>query len=83
MFLTVIAAFSSKGSGEIRNEGGCTEYAFRPLICRLFGFSGVIDRLGQVAPVICKYVKRAIRFLLKRFTEKFSSGLEFQSSQII
>ena len=65
-----------EGSGEIRNEGGCTEYAFRPLICRLFGFSGVIDRLGRVAPVICKYVKTGYPHCVERFTEKFSSGLE-------
>lgn len=65
-----------EGSGEIRGEGGCTEYAFRPLICRLFGFSGIIDKLGRVTPVICKYVRRDYPFCVGKFTEKVSSGLE-------
>ncbi len=65
-----------ESSIEIGKRGGCTEYAFRPLLCRLFGFSGIIDKLGRVAPVICKYVKRDYPLCVGKFTEKVSSGLE-------
>jgi hypothetical protein len=36
---------------------GCMNYSFRPLICRLFGFSATVDKNGRPRIVICKPLK--------------------------
>ncbi|MBP6633341.1 MAG: YkgJ family cysteine cluster protein [Kofleriaceae bacterium] len=41
-----------------RLPGGCTAYALRPLICRLFGFSAVRDKHGQPELAACHVHKR-------------------------
>jgi len=42
----------------LRNTGGaCTEYAYRGLICRLFGFASNRDKQGQNRLVTCKTIK--------------------------
>ncbi len=37
--------------------GGCSEYAYRGLICRLFGFGANHDKQGQVRLITCKTIK--------------------------
>jgi len=37
-----------------RLPGGCTEYALRPMLCRLFGFAAVRDKHGAPALALCK-----------------------------
>lgn len=41
-----------------RNEGHCSIYLWRPLICRLFGFSAIEDKYGQPKIVICSVLKK-------------------------
>lgn len=41
-----------------RNVGRCMVYKMRPLICRLFGFSAVIDKSNQPQLVTCKVIKK-------------------------
>jgi uncharacterized protein len=38
---------------------GCTQYAYRGLICRLFGFSGLINKNGIKKIYTCKEIKTA------------------------
>lgn len=38
-------------------EGQCTVYEDRPLICRLFGFSGRIEKTGELQMAFCKFHK--------------------------
>ncbi len=39
-------------------QGHCTRYLYRPLICRLFGFSAVPDKHGNAQAVLCEHMKR-------------------------
>lgn len=36
--------------------GGCSEYAWRPLICRLFGFSSTKDKHGEPRLILCRLI---------------------------
>ena len=38
-------------------EGGCGQYAGRPLVCRLFGFAGNRDRQGVARLAVCRTMK--------------------------
>ncbi len=42
-----------------RLPGGCTEYALRPILCRLFGFGGVRDKHGTAELAACRIHKQA------------------------
>lgn len=42
---------------ETANGGTCTEYKYRGLICRLFGFSARIDKYGKPELATCKIIK--------------------------
>ncbi|MFZ5753186.1 MAG: YkgJ family cysteine cluster protein [Bacillota bacterium] len=42
----------------IKSEGGCSKYTWRPLLCRLFGFSAVTDKQGKPVVALCKKVKQ-------------------------
>lgn len=42
---------------DIENTGHCDLYAFRPSVCRLFGFSSVRNRTGQRILSTCKRLK--------------------------
>jgi Fe-S-cluster containining protein len=37
-----------------RRPGGCTEYALRPMLCRLFGFAAVKDKHGAARLALCR-----------------------------
>ncbi|WP_163709099.1 YkgJ family cysteine cluster protein [Mangrovibacterium lignilyticum] len=47
--------FSALGN----TPGGCTAYAYRGLICRLFGFSTNRDKLSQNRMITCKTIKES------------------------
>jgi Fe-S-cluster containining protein len=40
------------------NEGNCSCYPYRGLICRLFGFSTRIDKYGEKSLLACKEIKK-------------------------
>ncbi len=40
-------------------SGHCSMYAFRPSVCRLFGFAAVRNRAGDKILATCKYIKQA------------------------
>lgn len=40
----------------VSDVGGCAIYRARPLICRLFGFSAVQDKLGNPRYALCKWM---------------------------
>jgi len=41
------------------SASGCKHYAWRPLLCRLFGFSAVLDKHGQPRMALCRALKDA------------------------
>jgi Fe-S-cluster containining protein len=43
------------------NTGRCTEYNYRGLICRLFGFSSIRLKDGSLSIVSCGYIKSAFK----------------------
>jgi Fe-S-cluster containining protein len=54
--------------------GGCSYYRFRPLVCRLFGFSATVDKNGQPRVVICKPLKKMDRGIPDRINERIREG---------
>ncbi len=42
------------------NEGNCSCYPYRGLICRLFGFSTRIDKYGDKSLLTCKEIKKMV-----------------------
>lgn len=55
---------------------GCALYAWRPLLCRLFGFSAVLDKRGHPRIALCRAVKDADPGAESRTTQKIISGLK-------
>ena len=43
------------------NAGRCAAYKFRPLVCRLFGFSSILDKNKQSIFVTCRIIKTLSR----------------------
>ncbi|HEY8343758.1 MAG TPA: YkgJ family cysteine cluster protein [Bacillota bacterium] len=50
-------------------KSGCHAYSWRPLLCRLFGFSAKLDKRGKPLIGLCKELKRHEAFLEKRVQE--------------
>lgn len=42
-----------------QSKGSCSTYAYRGLICRLFGYGATRDKLGQLRLATCKLIKEA------------------------
>ncbi|WP_282591977.1 YkgJ family cysteine cluster protein [Gaoshiqia sediminis] len=42
-----------------QTNGGCSQYRFRGLICRLFGYSANLDKQSQTRLVTCKTIKES------------------------
>lgn len=53
--ITTCAIFSPVAGSLVK--GGCSEYKFRGLICRLFGYSAVRDKYGKTSFVTCLPLK--------------------------
>jgi uncharacterized protein len=43
----------------LQGDGGCSVYPFRPLICRLFGFSATLNKRNQPMLVTCPIIKQS------------------------
>lgn len=59
-----------------REEGCCSIYPWRPLICRLFGFSAVENKYGQPMAVLCSVLKRSRPEVVKEIELRIQKGLE-------
>ena len=59
----------------LRSEGGCRYYSFRPLICRLFGFSAIRDKYGNPKTTLCKPLKELNPGIEERIDEMIPKGL--------
>ena len=51
-----ICVLYRKGPGG-PEKGRCSNYAFRPLLCRLFGFAARRDKYGRLELCPCKHIK--------------------------
>lgn len=50
--------FYTQGGFSQKSIGGCRFYSHRALICRLFGFSAQLDRMGGLRLVTCRRMNR-------------------------
>jgi Fe-S-cluster containining protein len=41
------------------SASGCKQYPWRPLLCRLFGFSAVLDKHGRPRVALCRAIRNA------------------------
>lgn len=55
---TICALFQPLGL----NGSGCSEYAYRGLICRLFGYAATRDKMEQKRLVTCKTLKETTAY---------------------
>ena len=56
-------------------KGGCNYYSFRPLICRLFGFSALPDKHENPKIALCKPLKELNPGIEDHINEIISEGL--------
>jgi len=62
-----------------RGLGGCSEYASRPLVCRLFGFSSVRDKRGQSRLSLCGRVRQSHAARAHAASEMVTTGVDLPS----
>jgi len=55
--------------------GRCSDYKYRGLICRLFGYAATRDKYGQQRLVTCKIIKERQENLYQETTEAIANGL--------
>lgn len=55
--------------------GSCSNYKYRPLICRLFGYAATRDKYGQQRLATCKIIKENQADLYQDTMEAISKGL--------
>ena len=60
-------------------KGRCTNYEYRPSVCRVFGASGYFDKSHEVALSVCKLIKDASPEML----ERARSGRNAENTPII
>jgi len=58
-----------------KNKGNCSEYKYRGLICRLFGFGANTDKYGKLRLAICKIIKEGQAENYNNSTELINNGL--------
>jgi len=58
-------------------SGGCTYYRFRPLVCRLFGFSATLDKNGRLSIALCAPLKELHSGMAERVDQKIRGDLPF------
>jgi Fe-S-cluster containining protein len=56
-------------------SGGCGYYRFRPLICRLFGFSATVDKKGQPVVLVCEPLKERHSGIAERINGRIREDL--------
>lgn len=59
----------------IEGNGRCGIYAFRPLICRLFGFSANIRKANNPELITCERIKKDQKDLFEKSEEEIKKGL--------
>jgi len=59
-----------------RLPGGCTVYALRPVLCRLFGFAAVRDKHGRPALAVCEVHTAATPDVAARAAAHVAAGGE-------
>ncbi|MFD0797372.1 YkgJ family cysteine cluster protein [Maribacter chungangensis] len=59
----------------ISGQGNCSDYKFRGLICRLFGFAANTDKYGKLRLATCKIIKESQSKRYDATTEAISKGL--------
>ena len=63
------------GNALLQPAGGCRFYAWRPLLCRLFGFSAVEDKYGRPVISLCRKINQANPGLRERLQTLVERGL--------
>jgi len=58
-----------------QQKGMCSEYTYRGLICRLFGFSATINKYGQPVLSTCKIIKTEQATAYQNANEAIRQGL--------
>lgn len=58
------------------SQGSCLVYAYRPGICRLFGYSSRRDKYGKPQLVTCKTIKTSLPEVCQSAQEKLDQGLQ-------
>lgn len=70
--ITTCAIFSPVADSLVK--GGCSEYKFRGLICRLFGYSAVRDKYGKTSFVTCLPLKTESPESVAAINDSISKG---------
>ena len=58
-----------------RSMGSCSDYRYRGLICRLFGYAASRDKYGQLRLATCKIIKQGQQENYNNAEEAISKGL--------
>jgi Fe-S-cluster containining protein len=58
------------------SKGGCRYYSLRPLTCRLFGFSAIVNKYGNPRIVLCKPLKEPNPGIEDLLNERIQEGLK-------
>lgn len=58
------------------NKGLCSDYIYRGLVCRLFGYSAARDKYGNLRLVTCNKIKEEQAELYAESIQKIKEGLE-------
>jgi len=58
------------------SKGRCSIYAYRPGLCRLFGFAAHHDKYGKFELVTCKIIRDSQPQACQRAQEELNEGLE-------
>ena len=56
-------------------SGGCSYYRFRPLVCRLFGFSATFDKNGKPLVSICRPLQERHFGIAARINERIQGDI--------
>ena len=58
-----------------KNKGNCSDYQYRGLICRLFGFGANTGKYGQYRLATCKIIKENQKEAFEKTTKEINEGL--------
>ncbi|PLX12658.1 MAG: hypothetical protein C0597_12835 [Marinilabiliales bacterium] len=62
------------------SAGACESYAYRGLICRLFGFSAMINQKNEKSLITCKLIKTEKRTEYESIQLKINQGMSLPKS---
>lgn len=57
-------------------DGGCRHYMWRPLLCRLFNYSAVMNKYGKIQYAMCHVIKKKSPELQDIMKDKISKDLQ-------